>query len=84
MVSMKQINLRLPEEVRKRAEKYIKLHGYKNIQDLAAEAVREKIMKRGYDDNLAPKEIELIDRLIDVSIKKGKLVSKDELFKGLK
>lgn len=84
MVSMKQINLRLPEDVRKRAEKYIKLHGYKNIQDLATEAVREKIMKRGYDENLAPKEIELIDRLIDISIKKGKLVSKDELFKGLK
>lgn len=85
MVSMKpQINLRLPEEMRRTAEKYARSHGFKNIQELATVAIRDKVMERNYDDSFTPKEIELIDRLIDASIKKGKLVSKDELFKGLK
>jgi len=85
MVSMKsQINLRLPGDMRKTAEKYAKLHGFKNIQELAKVAIREKVMEKNYDESFTPKEIELIDRLIDVSIKKGKLISKDELFKGLK
>ena len=85
MVSMKaQINLRLPEDMRKMAERYARLHGFKNIQELAKVAIREKVMEKNYDETFTPKEIELIDRLIDVSIKKGKLVSKEELFKGLK
>jgi hypothetical protein len=79
-----QINLRLPGDMRKTAEKYAKLHGFKNIQELAKVAIREKVMEKNYDESFTPKEIELIDRLIDVSIKKGKLISKDELFKGLK
>jgi hypothetical protein len=41
-------------------------------------------MEKNYDESFTSKEIELIDRLIDVSIKKDKSVSKDELFKGLK
>ncbi len=79
-----QINLRLPENLRKSAERYVKVHKYSNLQELAKEAIREKIMKGDYDESFTSKEIELIDRLIDVSIKKGKLISKDELFKGLK
>lgn len=43
---MTQINLRLPEELRKMAEKYAKVHGYKNIQELAKESIREKIIKK--------------------------------------
>jgi len=85
MVSMKpQINLRLPEEMRRTAEKYARSHGFKNIQELATVAIREKVMEHDYDDIFTPKEIGLIDRLIDVSVRKGRLVSKDELFKGLK
>lgn len=79
-----QLNLRLPEELRKAAERYAKVHKYKNLQELATEAMREKIMEKNYDENFTPKEIELIDRLIDASIRKGELVSKDELFKALK
>ncbi len=41
-------------------------------------------MEKNYDENFTGKEIELIDRLIDESIKKGKLISKEELFKDLK
>ena len=81
---MRQINLRLPEEMRKLAERYAKLHGYKNLQELAKVAIREKIMEKNYDESFTPKEIELIDRLIDASIKKGKLATERELMKALR
>jgi len=85
MVSMKaQINLRLPEDMRKTAEKYARLHGFKNIQELAKVAIREKVMEKNYDESFIPKEIELIDRLIDLSIAKGKLVNEEKLMKALK
>ena len=79
-----QINLRLPEGLRKSAERYAKVHKYRNLQELATEAVREKIMERAYDEGFTPKEIELIDRFIDAAIKKGDLVSEKELRKALK
>lgn len=79
-----QINLRLSENLKKAAEKYAELHRYRNLQELATEALREKIMERKYDDSFTEKEIELIDRLIDASIKKGDLVSEKELRKALK
>ncbi len=79
-----QINLRLPEGLKKTAEKYARIHKYKNLQELATEAVREKVMEKNYDESFTEKEIDLIDRIIDVSIKKNKLVSKKELFKALR
>ncbi|MBS3054868.1 MAG: hypothetical protein J4452_00040 [Candidatus Aenigmarchaeota archaeon] len=79
-----QINLRLPQHLKKAAEKYVITHKYKNLQELATEAIREKVMEKNYDENFSDREIELIDSLIDVSIKKSKLVSKEELFKALK
>ena len=39
----KQINLTLPTSLLDSAQNYIEAFGYKNIQDLAAEAIREKI-----------------------------------------
>ncbi len=79
-----QINIRLSEGLKRVAEKYAKVHRYKNLQELATMAIREKVMEKDYDEGFTEKEIELIDRLIDISIRKGKLVSKEELFKGLK
>lgn len=79
-----QINLRLSEGLKKAAEKYARIHKYKNLQELATEAVREKVMEKDYDESFTEKEIDLIDRIIDVSIKKNKLVSKKELFKALR
>jgi Arc/MetJ-type ribon-helix-helix transcriptional regulator len=79
-----QINLRLPEEMRKMAEKYAQSHGFKNIQELAKTAIREKVMEKNYDESFTPKEIELIDRLVDSSISKGRLATEKELMKALK
>lgn len=85
LVSMKpQINLRLPGELKRVAERYARIHKYRNLQELATEAIREKVMEKGYDESFTEKEIELIDRLIDASIKKGDLVSEKELRKALR
>ena len=79
-----QINLRLPENLKRVAEKYAKVHKYRNLQELATEAIREKVMKTNYDESFTEKEIELIDRLITATIKKGDLVSEKELRKALR
>ncbi len=85
MVSMKlQTNLRLPQDLRKVAERYAKTHHYKNLQELAKEAIREKVMKRGYDESFTQKEIELIDKLVELSILRGKIKGEKELWKALK
>ena len=79
-----QINLRIPEELRKTAERYAKIHKYRNLQELATEAIREKVLEKNYDESFTPKEIELIDRLIETTIKKDDLVSEKELRKALR
>ena len=43
---MTQLNLRLPHDLKKMAEKYAKRHGYKNIQELAKESIREKLTEK--------------------------------------
>ena len=78
-----QLNLRLPEDLRKAAERYAKMHKFRNLQELATEAMREKIMGKNYDEDFTPKEIELIDKLVEVSILRGKLHSEKELMKAL-
>ncbi len=81
---MKQINLKLPEKLVKAAERYAENFGYRNIQELAAESIREKLFEKNmYDENFSKEEIELIDRLISSSIKRGRIVSEEELNKVL-
>ena len=46
-----QINLRLPENLKKVAERYAKAHRYRNLQELATEAIREKVMEKNYDES---------------------------------
>ena len=79
-----QINLRLPKNLEKSAEKYAEMYGFKNIQELIAEALREKVFfKKDYDESFTGKEIELIDKLIAKSIKNKKLVNEKQLMKAL-
>lgn len=80
----KQINVKLPNNLIKAAENYVRNYGYRNIQELAAESLREKIFEKNeYDEDFSGEEIELIDSLIELSIKKGDFVSEEELNKAL-
>ncbi len=79
-----QINLKLPKNLIKAALNYVRTYGYRNIQELATESIREKIFEKNkYDETLSEKEIELIDSLIDVSIKNKAIISEEELKKTL-
>ena len=79
-----QINIRLPENLEEAAQKYIEMYGFKNIQELMAEALREKVFfKKDYDESFSEKEIDLIDELIEKSIKAGRIGSHKELMKAL-
>ncbi|MBI4009770.1 MAG: hypothetical protein HY361_01050 [Candidatus Aenigmarchaeota archaeon] len=44
---MTQLNLRLPHDLKKMAEKYAKRHGYKNLQELAKESIRMRVSREG-------------------------------------
>ena len=69
-----QINVRLSEKLENAANKFIEDQGYKNIQELIAEALREKVFqKTEFDESFSDKELELIDQLVELSIKQKKL-----------
>lgn len=76
---MQQINLKLPDSLIDAASSYVENYGYRNIQELATVAIREKVFdKNEYDETFSDAEIELIDELIAVSLKKGDIHSEDE------
>lgn len=80
---MSQINLRLPNELKKTAERFAKRHGYKSIQDLAKEALREKLyekesLKETFDIMTNRKLVENIRESMK-DVRKGRLISEREL-----
>jgi len=81
----KQINLTLPDNLLKVAKEYSRKFGFRNIQEFATEAMREKIFEKAeYDEELTEKETELIDKFIDVTLNNKKLLSTEkELDKAL-
>ena len=84
MIETEQINLKLSKELLEAAQRYVRNFGYRNVQELAAESMREKIFEKNeYDESFSDKEIELVDSLVELSIKKGDLVSEEELKKFL-
>jgi len=84
MAETEQINLKLSRKLLEAAQRYAKNFGYRNVQELAAESMREKIFEKNeYDESFSDKEIELVDSLIELSLKKGDLVSEEELKKAL-
>lgn len=81
----RQLNLKISEELAEAAERFAKTYGYRNIQELAAECMREKIFEESeFDETFTEKEIELIEALAIHSIKNDKLISEEELFSSLK
>ena len=81
----KQINLKIPSNLYVSAESFAESYGYRNVQDLVAESLREKIFEKSdFDESFTEKEIELIDKIIEKSLKSGKLVDAKEYFKEFK
>lgn len=79
----KQLNLKIPPNLLKAAENYARVNGYRNVQELISESMREKIFKKNeFDETFSQKEIELIDFLIENSLGNN-LVSENELNKIL-
>ncbi|GBE19883.1 hypothetical protein BMS3Abin17_00613 [archaeon BMS3Abin17] len=84
MKKPEQINLKLPKNLAEAAKKYAEIYGYRNIQELAAESIREKVFEDNeFDETFSDKEIDLIDNLIELSTKKNTLVSEEKLNKTL-
>jgi len=80
----KQLNVKLSKELLAAAERYSKQFGYRNVQDLIGESVREKVFENNeFDETFSDNEIEMIDKLITLSIKKGDFVEEEELNKIL-
>ncbi len=83
-MEVKQINFKMPENLHFAAENYARNFGFRNVQELIAESLREKIFEsNSYDDDFSDKEIVLIDSLIEKSIMKGDVISEEELNKTL-
>ncbi|MBI4895517.1 MAG: hypothetical protein HY831_03415 [Candidatus Aenigmarchaeota archaeon] len=80
----KQINLKLPENLYKAARSYAETHGFRNVQELASESIREKVFEENiFDETFTDSEIMLIDKLIESSIDRKKLKDEKELMKVL-
>ena len=84
MTKTKQINLKIPNSFLIVLERYVDEYGFRNIQDLALESMREKIFeKSNYDETFSEEEIELIDKVIRKSLERDQLYSEEELLKDL-
>lgn len=80
----KQINLKLPDTLYKAAKSYADSHGFRNLQELASETIREKVFEENiFDETFTDSEVILIDRIIETSIDKKKLKDEKELMKVL-
>jgi Arc/MetJ-type ribon-helix-helix transcriptional regulator len=80
---MAQINVRLPEKLEKAAEAYAEAYGFRNVQELLSEALREKVFRMEYDESFSEREIELVDGLISKSVARKRLGIEEELMKAL-
>ncbi len=83
-ISMKQLNFKLPDKLLVAAQKYAKSYGFRNVQELAAECLREKIFRKAYDRSFSEKEIELIDGVIEKALSKKHLGTGKDLARALK
>ena len=84
-MATKQLNLKMSKNLYNSAESFAESYGYRNVQDLVAESLREKIFeKNDFDESFSEKEIELVDKIIEKVIKSKKLVDAKEYFKESK
>jgi len=84
MMAQNQVNLTLSDALLSAASDYTKKFGYRNVQDLATECLRQKVFEKDYDEDFTEKEIALIEKFIDVTLSRPELlVSEKELDKVL-
>ena len=77
---MGQINLKLSENLHEAAERYAKAFGFRNVQELAAESMREKIFEKNeFDNSVSDEDILIIDELIEAGLREDNLGSEEEL-----
>lgn len=70
----------MPPKLVAAARKYAHNYGYRNVQEVIYESVREKVFDRKeFDESFTEKEINLIDKLIESSLRKKQLVGEKEL-----
>ena len=82
-MATKQINLKLSSNLYDSAESFAQNYGYRNVQELITESMREKIFEKSdFDNSFTEKEIDLIDSLISKSIAKGKIKDWKEIAKA--
>ena len=79
-MEVKQINFKMPENLHFAAVNYARSFGFRNVQELISESLREKIFENSlYDDSFSNEEIGFIENLIEKSIAKGDIVSQEKL-----
>jgi len=84
-MATKQLNLKMSTNLFNSAESFAESYGYRNVQELTLESLREKIFEKSdFDESFSGKEIELIDKVIEKAVKSGKLIDAEEYFRDLK
>lgn len=76
----KQINLTLNPYLHEAAVQYSQKFGFKNIQEMATEAIREKVFlsQNTFDSDLTEKERKLIELFIDKTLRKKELLATEK------
>jgi len=83
-MEVKQINLKMPVNLHDAAESYAQNFGFRNIQELIAESIREKVFEKNqFDETFNSEEIHLIDDLIAGIIKNKDFSTEEEMNKIL-
>ncbi|MAH50074.1 hypothetical protein CMI37_29915 [Candidatus Pacearchaeota archaeon] len=79
-----QINLKLSKNLLAAAQRYSKNFGYRNVQDLTAECLREKVFQENeFDETFTEDQIKLIDTLVSKIIEKKDFSTEKEMNKVL-
>jgi len=80
----KQLNLKISKNLLLAAESYALQYGYKNVQELIADSMREKVFEKNeLDIGFSKEEVNLIETLIEKSLEHNEFISEDELRKNL-
>ena len=80
----KQINLKLPVNLFVAANEYARNFGYRNLQDLATDCVRQKVfVESEFDNSFTEKEVDLIDNAVMKMLKNKDFSTEKEMNKIL-